>query len=499
MLSNGIIEVNYITLIVSVIAILSGLLIILQFSRQKYENQLKALQDEALFKLKALNEKIELNHSSYEGQINTLNTENRKLDEEKKLIKESYEDKLKTLERHSAQINNNTIETYEIKLNSLSKIAEAKEQQLLREFDIKEENFNEKITLLEDSKLQMKIEFENLANKLFDENQKKSTVNLGQVLTSFKDQLDSFGKRVNEIYNEETKQRSSLLTEIKSLKELNNQIATDAINLTKALKGQNKTQGDWGEMILSSILDQTGLRAGKEYTIQGSFNDADGKRLRPDVIVHLPSKKDIVIDSKVSLNSYVNYCKTENEAQKESSAKDLVKSITTHIKDLSSKRYEEIEGVRTLDFVLMFIPIEGAFILATSNDDTLFKMAFEHNIMLVSPSTLYVTLRTIENIWRNEHQNENAQLISKKAADLYDKFAAFVNDIEDIGLNINRTQRSYENALNKLSTGNANLIKRAEEFIQLGVKPKKQISSKLSVSNSENEEENEEVFQVNND
>ena len=485
MLNDGMIEISYLTIIVSVIAILSGLLIILQFSRQKYENQLKALQDEALLKLKALNERIELNHSSFEGQINTLTTENRKLEEEKKLIKESFEDKLKVVEKHSAQMNNNTIETYELKLSNLEKMSDTKEKQLLREFELKEENFNEKIALLEDSKKQMKIEFENLANKLFDENQKKSNINLGQVLTSFKDQLDSFGKRVNEIYNEETKQRSSLLTEIKNLKDLNNQIATDAVNLTKALKGQNKTQGDWGEMILSSILDQTGLREGKEYTIQGSFNDTEGKRLRPDVIVHLPSKKDIVIDSKVSLNSYIAYCKTENEAHKETASKELVKSIVTHIKGLSAKRYEEIEGVRTLDFVLMFIPVEGAFILATSTDDTLFKMAFEHNIMLVSPSTLYVTLRTIENIWRNEHQNENAQLISKKAADLYDKFAGFVADIEDIGVNINRTQKSYESAMNKLSLGNANLIKRAEEFIDLGVKPKKQISSKLLVSEEE--------------
>ena len=230
MLGNGIIEVNYLTLIVATIAILSGLLIILQFSRQKYENQLKALQDEALLKLKALNERIELNHSSYEGQINSLNTENRKLEEEKVLIKENFEDKLKVVEKHSSEMNRNTIETYELKLSSLTKLSDNKEKQLLREFEIKEENFNEKITLLEDSKKQMKIEFENLANKLFDENQKKSNINLGQVLTSFKDQLDSFGKRVNEIYNEETKQRSSLLTEIKNLKDLNNQIATDAVN-----------------------------------------------------------------------------------------------------------------------------------------------------------------------------------------------------------------------------------------------------------------------------
>ena len=481
MLSEGVIEVNYLILIIALIAILSGLLIILHFSRQKYENQLQSLQDEALLKLRALNEKIEFNHSSYEGQITNLNTTNRKLEEEKKLIKENFEDKLKLMERHAAQIMDNTVNTYELKLSNLTKLSENKEQQLLREFQIKELNFNEKITLLEESRQQMKIEFENVANKLFEENQKKSNVNLTQVLTSFKDQLDSFGKRVNEIYNEETIQRTTLLTEIKNLKDLNNQIATDAVNLTKALKGQNKTQGDWGEMILSSILEQTGLREGKEYTVQGSFNDEEGKRLKPDVIVHLPSKKDIIIDSKVSLNSYLAYCKTEDKQHKDNACKDLIKSVTSHIKGLSSKKYEALEGVSTLDFVLLFIPIEGAFILATSNDDMLFKTAFEHNIMLVSPSTLYVTLRTIENIWRNEHQNENAQLISKKAADLYDKFAGFVTDIEDIGINLNRTQKSYDSAMNKLSTGNANLIKRAEEFLDLGVKPKKQITTKSTL------------------
>ncbi|WP_151950753.1 DNA recombination protein RmuC [Aliarcobacter butzleri] len=365
----------------------------------------------------------------------------------------------------------NIINSYLLKISTLEELSK-----------VEKENLKEKINFLENNKQQMKLEFENLANKLFDEKEKKSTTNLTFVLSSFKEQLDSFSKRVNDIYNDETKQRSSLLTEIKNLKELNNQISNDAINLTKALKGQNKTQGDWGEMILSSILDQTGLREGKEYTIQGSFTSAEGKRLRPDVIVHLPSNKDIVIDSKVSLNAYINYSKAENEDEKQQASKELVKSITSHIKDLSSKSYENIDGVRTLDFVLMFIPIEGAFLLGTSSDDNLFKLAFDNNIMLVSPSTLYVTLRTIENIWRNEHQNENAQLISKKAADLYDKFVAFVGDIEDIGTNITRTQKAYDGAMNKLSSGNGNLIRRTEEFLELGVKPKKQLPNRyLSV------------------
>ncbi|MAD42617.1 MAG: DNA recombination protein RmuC [Arcobacter sp.] len=467
MINNGIIEVSYLALIISLLGIFSVFILILKLSKQKYQNRFDNLQNEALLKLKALNEKIELNHSFYEGQINTLNTSNRKLEEEKKSIKESLEDKLRTLEKHTDETLDNITANYELKLSNQEKMAKTKE-----------ENLNERITLLEESKVQMKIEFENLANKLFDENQKKSNLNLTQVLTSFKDQLESFGKRANDIYSEETKQRTSLLTEIKTLKELNNKISSDAINLTKALKGENKTQGDWGEMILSSILDQTGLREGKEYDTQGSYTDKDGKALRPDVIVHLPSQKDIIIDSKVSLNSYLAYIKTDDKTKKELASKELLKSLTNHIKGLSSKKYEDIEGVKTLDFVLMFIPIEGAFLLASNENKDLFKMAFEHNIMLVSPSTLFVTLRTIENIWRNEHQNENAEIIAKKAADLYDKFYGFIKDIEDIGLNINKTQKAYNNAFSKLSTGNGNLIKRSEEFLELGVKPKKQINTK---------------------
>lgn len=388
-------------------------------------------------------------------------------------LKTKYEGKLQALSMEA----NQKLQALHEKISYQKELYEQKLLNKEEAFFIKKQSLDEKIALLEDSKEKMKVEFENLANKLFDENSKKSTININQILTPLKEQINSFGKRVNDIHSEETKQRSYLLNEIKNLKELNQQISNDAINLTKALKGDNKIQGDWGELILAKVLEQSGLRQGVEYTTQSSFNNNDGKRLRPDVIVHLPLNKDIVIDSKVSLNAYLNYTNSQTTEDKEKAIKELILSLKTHIKGLSSKKYEEIKEVRTLDFVLMFIPIEAAFLLAISKDNSLFKLAFESNIMLVSPSTLYVSLRTIENIWKLEYQNQNAELISKKAAALYDKFALFVKDIEEIGVHINRTSKAYESALNKLSTGKGNLLNRSQEFLDLGVKPNKQINT----------------------
>ena len=364
----------------------------------------------------------------------------------------------------------------EIQINAIENEANIKITSLQNQNELVRQHLEDKIETLTTTKDDLKKEFENLANKIFEDNNKKSNTNLDLMLKPFKEQLHSFGTRVNEIHTAQTKESNTLLNEIKTLKELNSQISNDAINLTNALKGENKTQGDWGELVLSKILEQTGLREGKEYSVQGSFTDMDGKRLRPDVILHLPENKDIIIDSKVSLVSYLNYVEALNDDDKIKATKELVISLKTHIKDLSGKKYEDIVQVNTLDFVLLFIPIEGAFMLAVSNENNLFKLAFENNIMLVSPSTLFVTLRTIENIWRYEHQNENAQLISKKAGDLYDKFAGFVKDIEDIGLNIDRTKKAYDGAMNKLSTGNGNILKRTEEFKELGVKTRKVIN-----------------------
>ena len=401
---------------------------------------------------------------------------------DKKIQKKLFEYELNIQNLHNTykqELNKSAslLKEKDFEIDALSSKYEEKEKYYNKIQENEQNSYAQKLLLLEESKLEIKKEFELISSKIFDENTRKSNDNLSLVLTPLKEQLAGFNQRVNAIYIEETKQRSSLLNEIKTLKDLNLKISDDAINLTKALKGENKTQGDWGEMILSKILEQTGLREGIEYSTQGSYTSNDGKRLRPDVIVHLPQNKDIVIDSKVSLLSYSKYIEHDKKEDKVFYEKELIKSISKHIKDLSSKKYEDIKAVNSLDFVLLFIPIEGAFMLATSKDSVLFQNAFEHNIMLVSPSSLYVSLRTIENIWRYEHQNENALLISKKAGQLYDKFYSFVKDMEDIGLHINRTQKSYEAATNKLSQGNGNLIKRSEEFLNMGVKPKNIISS----------------------
>ncbi|MEA3374068.1 MAG: DNA recombination protein RmuC [Campylobacterota bacterium] len=336
---------------------------------------------------------------------------------------------------------------------------------------------NEKIKLLDEAKESLKSQFENLANQIFDKKSKSfdelQQKNLGLLLQPFREQITHFSKQTEERFVKESSDRAILQKEISLLKTLNERIGEDALNLTKALKGENKTQGNWGEIVLERILEQSGLREGSEYETQGSFKDSSGKTLRPDVIVHLPQEKDIIIDSKVSLVAYETFMNAEDPVEKERALKQHIASIQSHIKGLSEKRYEDLEGLKSLDFVLLFMPIEGAFLLALEQDGSFFKTAYEHNIMVVSPSTLLVTLRTIEHIWRTERQEQNAQEIVRQAENLLDKFAAFVEDMNKIGTHIERTQGAYDDAMNKLSSGKGNLVRRAENMQKLGLKPKK--------------------------
>ncbi len=336
---------------------------------------------------------------------------------------------------------------------------------------------NEKIKMLDEARESLKKQFESLAHEIFekrsrdfDEQQQK---NLGRLLQPFREQISHFSKQTEDRFVKEASDRAVLHKEISLLKTLNERIGEDALNLTKALKGENKTQGNWGEIILERILEQSGLREGSEYETQGSYRDAAGKMYRPDVIVHLPEGKDIVIDSKVSLAAYETFMSTDDPEEKAHALKSHLNSIHMHIKGLSKKGYESLKGIRTLDFVLLFMPIEGAFLLALEQDNTFFKRAYEHNIMVVGPSTLLVTLRTIEHIWRTERQEQNAQEIVRQAEGLLDKFSAFSEDMNKIGQNIERTQMAYEDAMNKLTTGKGNLVRRTEKMKQLGLRPKK--------------------------
>jgi DNA recombination protein RmuC len=350
-------------------------------------------------------------------------------------------------------------------------------------FEQERKSFSEKLTLLENAEKQLSTQFENLANKIFEQKSEKFTKTsesgITQLIAPLKDQIESFKRQVSDQYIKEGQERASLKTEILSLKELNKQITEEAAALTNALKGDNKQQGNWGELVLERILTESGLRNGHEYETQKSLKNDHGKRYQPDVVVHLPNDKDIIIDSKVSLIAHERYVNAKNDDDRQRAIKEHINSISGHVKGLSKKDYQDLTGVRTLDYVLMFIPIESAFISAIEHAPELIKLALDNQIMLVSPTNLLVALRTINNIWQYEYQNQNANKIADQARKMYDKFHGFVTDMEKIGRNVDATAKAYEAAMTKLSKGRGNLVRQAEQFKKLGVSPTKSLDSGL--------------------
>jgi DNA recombination protein RmuC len=322
-------------------------------------------------------------------------------------------------------------------------------------------------------------EFENLANRIFkekaDEFSKQSKNNLSEILNPLKERITEFQSKVEETNKESIDRFASLRQQLSSLKDMNQQITQEAKNLTEALKGQSKTQGNWGEFILESILEKSGLVKGREYVVQESITTEAGKRYQPDVIIKLPENKSIVIDSKVSLVAYEKFVSSEDENQKALALREHINSIRAHIKNLSSKNYQNLYQLESLDFVLMFMPIEPAFALAVQNDPSIFNDAFEQNIVIVSPSTLLATLRTISSIWRQESQNRNALEIAKQSGDMLDKFTAFVDDLISVGKGLVNAKDNYDKAMNKLTDGRGNLISRAEKIKHLGAKASKSL------------------------
>jgi DNA recombination protein RmuC len=349
------------------------------------------------------------------------------------------------------------------------------------EFRFMEERLDEQKKEIENIQEKFYAEFKNLANQIFDEKSRKFTdqnkVNLESLLKPLGERISQFEKKVEHSNQTSLEWHAALREQITSLKDQNIQITREAENLTKALKGDTKTMGNWGEVILESILEKSGLEKGREYFAQERHKTEEGRRIQPDVIVKLPDNKNIIVDSKVSLVAYENY--VNQEEGKDTYLKAHIQSIKSHLKGLDVKEYQKLYHLEGLDFVLMFIPIEPAFSLAIQHEPALFNEAYEKNIVIVSPATLIATLRTIANIWRNEYQNRNAMEIARQGGDLYDKFVGFIEDLKGVGKQIDGTQKTYVQAMKKLVEGKGNLVSRAQRIKELGAKTSKSMDSRL--------------------
>ncbi len=345
---------------------------------------------------------------------------------------------------------------------------------------------SQKLQILKDAREELGHEFKHLASQIFEDKTKKFDYEhkeqFEMLLRPFREQITNFSTQSKEQFNQDIKERHLLKDELLRLKEMNAQLSQDALNLTNALKGDNKAQGNWGEIILERILEDSGLRKGIEYETQATLK-SDTKSYRPDVIIHMPQNRDIVIDSKVSLVAYEKFINENDSDARAIALKEHLHSISMHIKGLSAKEYEKLEGINTLDYVLLFMPIEGAFLLALEEDGEFFKKAYDRNILVVSPSTLLVTLKTIEHIWRTQKVQDHAMLIVDEAEAMYAKFVLFVDEMQKVGISLQKAQDSYDTSMNRLQTGKGNLIKRAQNIVELGVKPK----NKLTISSKEDE------------
>lgn len=343
--------------------------------------------------------------------------------------------------------------------------------------------YEAQLKLLQEAKQSLGQEFENLANRIFDDKQAKFSLQnkeaLEVTLSPLRRDIGDFRKQVESAYDKENADRNKLAGQISELQKQTLQISADAVSLANALRGDNKAQGNWGEFVLEKLLEDSGLTNGREYDTQVALNDDAGKRRNPDVIIHLPEGRDIVIDAKVSLVDYERYFHAPDEDTKQQCLHQHLASMRAHVKGLSGKDYESLEGVNSLDFVLIFVPIESAFMLALDHDPEMMRDAYDRGIILVSPSTLMVTLRTIKNLWRYADQNRNAQLIADKAGALYDQFVSYVEALDDVGKHLDKSKDAWETARKRLTSGRGNLVRRTEELKKLGAKTKKNLPDDL--------------------
>ena len=404
-----------------------------------------------------------LNKISYEKQVSELKVNNKVLVEEK----EFYLLKNNDLQEIIKQLNT---EKHQIELQTIQKDSELKnlEEKLA-------ENKKEVLELRE----KFAKDFEILANKILEEKSSKFTEqnkeNIKNLLNPLQEKIQNFEKKVEATHKESIDYHAALRQQIFGLKELNEQMSKEAINLTKALKGDSKTQGNWGELVLERVLEKSGLEKDREYYVQQSFVNDEGNRVLPDVVIHLPGDKKMIIDSKVSLTAYEQYVNAEDEELQAKFIKEHVSSLKRHIEQLSSKKYEDIYKIESPDFVLLFIPVEPAFGVALKSDNQLYNRAFEKNIVIVTPATLLATLRTIDTMWNNEKQQRNAIEIARQAGTLYDKFEGLISDLTGVGKKLDDAKKDYSAAMNKLVEGRGNLVISVEKLKKLGAKAKKSL------------------------
>lgn len=351
--------------------------------------------------------------------------------------------------------------------------AELREQQ---------ESHQQRLNDLQGSRDELRAQFAELAGKIFDEREQRfaetSQQQLGQLLNPLKERIQSFEKRVEESYQQEARERFSLGKELERLQQLNQRLSDEATNLTRALKGQ-KTQGNWGELILERVLEHAGLEKGREYQTQVSLKGPDGERFQPDVLIMLPGDKQVVVDAKVSLTAYQQYVSADDDVIAQVALKQHVLSLRNHVKGLSGKDYKRLEGLHSLDFVLLFVPIEAAFSAALQAEPTMFQDAFDRNIVIVSPTTLLATLRVIDSLWKQERQSQNAREIAERAGWLYDKFVLFIQDLDEVGSRLQQLDKAYGAARNKLVEGRGNLVSRSEQLKLLGARASKNLPADL--------------------
>ncbi len=430
-------------------------------------------------------------------KINTLYTDNQKLSHSNELIQSQYTSLQTELQKNKDDF-----------ALQIEKIQEEK-QHILHEKSVTEQQLHIQLTQkeatidhLEDKLLhqakeyqtlqeQNKRDFELLANKILDEKSTKFTeqnkLNIKSLLDPLQEKIQHFEKKVDDTNKENIERNSQLREQIFNLKALNEQMSKEALNLTKALKGDSKIQGNWGELVLERVLEKSGLEKGREYDIQQSFTDEEGRRFMPDVVIHLPDNKKMIVDSKVSLTAYEKYVNEEDDILKERYLKEHILSLTRHVEQLSEKKYEDLYQIESPDFVLLFVPVEPAFAIALNADNQLYNKAFEKNIVIVTPSTLLATLRTIDTMWNNEKQQRNAIEIARQAGALYDKFEGLVIDLTKVGKKMDEAKKDYSIAMNKLVEGRGNLVTSIERIKKLGAKAKKSLPQSF-IDRAEDEE-----------